>query len=420
VGCYTSESEIKKNNRLSEAALITCEKITSLGSILWGVAYPSEKLTSAWKKVLFLQFHDSLAGSSLVSHSQDAREGFGYALDIAHSTTCLALQKLEWQIAAEDPDSSYWVVFNSHAWPVKAHIRYDTYKETESIVVTDADNQPLPHQWVLGESQTGRRAGLVISVDLPAMGYQQIRIQKGEPLQLKSRLKRKDIFLKMNFIIVRFSSNGTVGVVDKETGEELFAEGMNGAKGVVIDDPSDAWGHRVKTYDREIGAFGEANIKVLERGPLKATTRVISTYGYSRLTIDWTLYSGSRRIEAVVSLDWHEKMKMLKISFPLQIDAPQATYEIPYGFIERQTNGDEDPGQRWMDLTGKRGNEVCGLTLINDAKYGYSIVGNDMRISITRSHRFLRIMIRKNWIRIKEYVYMDQGITDFPLDVGAS
>lgn len=412
VGCYTSECEIKKGNRLSESALITCEKVTSLGSFLWGVNYPSKQLTSAWEKILFLQFHDSLAGSSLVSHSQDAREGYGYVLDIAHNATYLALQKLEWQIASEDPEYNYWVVFNPHAWDIKAYIKYDTYLETKFILTTDGNNDPLPHQWVLGESQTGKRAGLVVAVNVPAIGYQQIRIQKGEPVEIEKPVKAEGHILENEFYKIQFSTHGTLGITNKENNEELFSGGLNGCKGIIIEDTSDAWGHNVTTYDKEIGAFDEANIKILESGPLKATTRVVSTYGNSRLVIDWTLFSGSRNIEANVMLDWHEKMKMLKFSFPVNVDSPVVTYEVPYGFIERELDGYENPGQRWIDITGEKQNIIYGLTVINDAKYGYNTKENDMRISIVRSAVFAHHDPKK-LDPDKEYVYMDQGIQTF-------
>ncbi|HEX2975514.1 MAG TPA: hypothetical protein VHO68_06220, partial [Bacteroidales bacterium] len=97
-GCYTAESAIKKGNRISEAALVTAEKICSAGSRAWNFTYPAQNLSDAWKKVLFLQFHDSLAGSSLFEHSETAKEGYGFALDTAHNAMYTALQKLEWQI----------------------------------------------------------------------------------------------------------------------------------------------------------------------------------------------------------------------------------------------------------------------------------------------------------------------------------
>ena len=394
VGCYSANTEIKKNNRLSEAALITAEKITAVGSIIWGAQYPKEKFTDAWKQVLFLQFHDSLAGSSLSAHSEDAREGYNYALNIAHTATIIAVQKLEWQIPTEDPGSEYLVVFNPHAWEINANIEYDL-NDRSIPQVTDDRDRTLPSQYVQAQSVTGRRR-ILFNVTLPAMGYRQIRIRKGEAVP-ESKVSADNNRLENEFYRITFSSDGEIGIYDKEAGREVFKGGAKGCKGVVIDDPSDTWSHEVRDFTKstsgeykyttkgEIGAFSNAKLKTLENGPLRAVVRVQSAYDDSDMTVDWMLTAGSRNIEARVSLNWHEKLKMLKFSFPVDADSPEATYEVPYGTIVRKTDGQENPGQRWIDLTGKRGSDAYGLTVFNDAKYGYSVQDNDMRITITRS-----------------------------------
>ena len=144
------------------------------------------------------------------------------------------------------------------------------------------------------------------------------------------------------------------GYLTKKMGKRYLPVETKGCKAVVINDPSDTWSHDIKTFSDEIGAFSNADIKVMENGPLRATMRVITSYGDSKLIIDWTLYTGSRNLEAKVTLDWHEHLKMVKFSFPVDIESPSATYETPYGNIVRATNGNEDPGQRWIDLSGKR------------------------------------------------------------------
>ena len=319
-GCYTAESISKKANRLSEAALVTAEKITALGSAQWGVRYPKTDFSTAWERVLFLQFHDSMAGTALIDHYvTTAREGHGFALDVAHQATYLALQKLELHIASEDPSSQYLVAFNPHAWEVNGNIEYDLnwggmHKNTR---VQDEDGNPLFHQWTSGSSETGSRRKLIVNTSIPAMGYRQIRLLDAESVQPKVSASVKENSLENEFITVRFSINGSVGIFDKETGKELFKGGDTGCRAVVIDDPSDTWSHDVVSFSNEIGAFGTATIKAIEDGPLRATLRVISTYGASTLTIDWTLYSGSHNLEAKVTLDWHERLKMLKFSFPV-------------------------------------------------------------------------------------------------------
>ncbi len=415
VGCYTAESEIKKGNRQSESALVTAEKIAGIGAIAWGANYPKKELTTAWQRVLFLQFHDSMAGTSLYEHSQTAREGYGFALDTAHQATYLAVQKLEWQIAAEDPESQYLVVFNPNAWEISGNIEYDFNWGSQyhkSSRVDDETGKALPHQWTGGSTETGSRKKLIVQTPIPAMGYRQIRLHDAEPPELKSVAMADENSLENEFIKVSISSSGLIGIVDKQTGKKLFAGGETGGRAVIIDDKSDTWSHDVVAFDDEIGAFGNASIKVLENGPLRATIRTVSTYGVSTLTIDWMLYAGSRNLEARVTLDWHERHKMLKFSFPVDLESPVATYETSYGHIVRVNDGEEDPGQRWIDVSGKRDGQPFGFTLINDAKYGYSVPGSDVRLSVARSAPFAHHrpkVLDPN----AEHLWMDQGIQTF-------
>ena len=414
VGCYTADSGIKKGNRQSEGALVTAEKIAAVGSKGWGTVYPLKELTSGWQRVLFLQFHDSLAGTSLFEHSQTAIEGYGYALDIAHQVTYMALQKLEWQVSADDPSSQYLLLFNPHAWEVKGIIEYDLNWGTNhaSSRVEDELGNSYFHQWSAGSTETGSRKKLVVSTNIPPLGYRQIRIFDGVTALNKNAVRADANLLENEYLRVLISPAGTIGILDKENGKELFSGGPTGCKAVIINDPSDTWSHDIKTFSDETGSFGNPVIKVLENGPLRAIIRVTSTYDSSVLSIDWILYAGSANLEAKVTLDWHEHLKMLKFSFPVDVDSPVPTYEIPYGHIARSPNGYEDPGQRWIDLSGQTKGNNYGFTLINDAKYGYSVLGNDMRLSVVRSavyaHHNPRVLDMK-----AEHLWMDQGIQTF-------
>jgi len=437
VGCYTSEVEIKKHNRRSETSLVTAEKITATGAFGWGAHCPKERFEEAWKRVLFQQFHDSLAGSSLNEHSLTARDSYGFACDVANEATYMAMQKLEWQLStAEDSCFQYVVAFNPHAWEVQSVIEYQWGKNapwtsTEEIFcdmrpadqrtplpacVYDDTGRLLPHQWTLGQSHSGNeKATALVMATLPPLGYRQLR-EKNEtsPYTFVQPALATDSMLENEYLRVTFAADGAIGILDKETNQTVFAGGARGCRAIVLDDPHDTWGHDVVAFDRETGAFGNATRELLEAGPLRATMRTVSTYGRSTLTVEWSLTSGMRRIEARVTLDWHERQKMLKFSFPVDVEAPEATYETPYGFMVRETNGHEEPGQRWIDLTGQRRNGGrYGLTVINDAKYGYSVSGNDMRISVTRATVYAQHDPTAIDPQEKRYVWMDQGIQTF-------
>ena len=82
-GCYSAHSEVKKLNRLAENRLIMAEKLSVAAKHWAGGRYPLERYTEGWKKVLFNQFHDIMAGTSIEPAYEDARESYGAALDTA-------------------------------------------------------------------------------------------------------------------------------------------------------------------------------------------------------------------------------------------------------------------------------------------------------------------------------------------------
>ncbi len=408
-GCYTAESEIKKLNRSAESALITAEKISAVGSITWGCNYPKDEFTKAWKRVLFLQFHDSLAGTSLPEHYISAKEGFGSASDIAHTWLYKSLQKLEWSIPAEDPGSEYLIMFNHHAWKISGYGEYDlSWPANKISEVVDGNGNILEHQWTAGTTETGNRRRIIIKLTLPAFGYCQIRIREGKNPPAASQITVRGNTMENEFLQVRFTKEGTIGIFDKTKNKEVFRIPDAGCRGVVIGDPSDTWSHDVISFPAETGSFGNAELNVLENGPIRAVIRMKTSYGKSLMAIEWVLCSGAAYLEAKVSLDWHEHLKMLKFSFPADIDSAVVTYETPYGFIVREASGNEEPGQRWIDISGPG----SGLTVINDAKYGYSVNGNDLRVSIARSpvyaHHNPRVLDMES-----DHIWQDQGIQTF-------
>ena len=414
VGCYTAEGEQKKFNRAAELALQTAEKIASVGSVAWGANYPKDEFTRSWKNVLFLQFHDSMAGTSLPEHYRQARSAYGYALDTAERATYLAAQKLAWQVATEDPDSEYIVVFNPHAWSIDTPVEYDfPWPSGRASRLEDENGRAVPHQWTQASTIVRNRGKLVFLADLPPFGYRQYRLRPAAAeAQPAAPVRAAGRSLENDRLRVTFAEDGGLAIYDKRAQRDLFQNGATGGRAIVIDDPSDTWSHHVTRYDKEDGTFGKASFQVLEQGPLRAAIRVRTSYGASSLVTDWYLYAGAGELEARVTLDWHEHQKMLKLSFPVDVATPQSSYEVPYGFITRPTNGNEYPGQRWIDVTGLRGSSPYGLTIANDAKYGYSISGSDMRISVARSAVYA-LHMPSTVENGKEYIWQDQGIQSF-------
>jgi alpha-mannosidase len=149
----------------------------------------------------------------------------------------------------------------------------------------------------------------------------------------------------------------------------------------VIEDLSDTWGHDVVAYDQELGEFEPVSVRLVENGPVRAIVRVESRYGDSLLREDYALSAGSHHVDVHVVLDWHERLRLLKLRYPTAIDGGVVTTETPYGHLVRMPNGHEDPGQSWVDVSGGG----RGLTVINDAKHGYDVRLGDIGVSAVRS-----------------------------------
>lgn len=419
VGTYTAGSDIKKLNRTTEASLVTAEKFAAIGSFAWGARYPQADLAKAWQRLLLLQFHDNLAGTTLPQDFVAAHDSFGFSRDIAHEALYASVQRLAWQVPTTDPDSKYLVIFNPHAWTMHSHIEYDLgWKPNTPAQVEDESGNSLPFQWVDATAVVNDRYGLVAQVDVPPLGYRQIRIRKAPAMAPPpaGAPHAAGETLENDHMRVTFDASGTVGILDKDTGAPVFRGGNTGLRAVVLDDQSDTWSHKVRAYDKEVGQFHRTGLNVIENGPLRARMREHLAFGTSTLTLDWILYAGSRHIEVRASLDWHEHLKMLKFSFPVDVAAPHATYEVAYGAMQRATNGDEDPGQRWIDVSGTQAGKPYGLAVLNDAKYGYSVGGNDMRVSVARSAVYANHEPRDLKPGV-DYQWMDQGVQTFKLEL---
>jgi alpha-mannosidase len=383
VGCYTSHSGIKRWNRRAENVLQRAEKWSAVADVLGAQAYPLEQLSEAWKLLLFNQFHDTLAGTSIAPAYEDARDQIGHAASIAALAFNRALQSLAHRIdIPQEEGMRPVVVFNPHPWQLQADVELEfNWLKADGVRLLDDDGTAVPVQTTRPlTTMSSSRGRLVFGADVPPLGYRVYRIYDGgEP---GAGMAATDTTLENEHVLLEVDpATGRIArLVLKATGADLADPDARHA--VVVNDRSDTWGHEVVAYDDEEGEFEAVSVQLVENGPVRAILRVESRSGSSKLREDYVLAAGARHVDVRVALDWHEPMKLLKLRYPTSVDAEAATYETPYGHLERPTNGHEEPGQSWVDVSGPG----AGLTVINDAKYGYDVRGGgDIGISAVRS-----------------------------------
>lgn len=410
-GCYSVHSGIKQWNRKAENALIVAEKWSVVAAAKLGAAQHGS-FKHAWKQLLFNQFHDIMAGTSLEEAYEDARSQIGEAISIAERNQNLALQAFAWNINLPlQPEAFPIVVFNPLTWPINAVIELEIAHQRQAVKLVDEQDQTIPHQLVQSHATTWRQR-LAFSAELPALGYRTFRlVQTGEdesqtpsqtPLRATAHsLENEHLLLEIDPV------TGTIKTLrDKNHGLDLIR--ANGAKAVVLNDPGDTWAHGVFEWHEIVAECKPTLVKLLEYGPVKATIRVVGSVNKSTVIQDFTLAANGKAIEVAVQVDWQEQLKMLKLQFPTTITNGIVTAENAYGHVVRKPNGIEEPMQRWVDLA----DEAYGLSILNDAKYSYDVADNKISLTVLRSP----VYAHHDPTELQEdgiYHYIDQGWQHF-------
>ena len=410
-GCYSVLSWIKKSNRKLENLLLTAEKLSLIANYVnKNKAYPQEKLTHAWQMLLFTQFHDILGGVSIPEVYDEVRAVHGEVENISFKIINSAIQSIAGEINTEGEGKAL-VVLNSTSFERKIPLEVEYQWQSDEIAVTDKDGVPVLSQ-TLRISPTippGWRKRICFIAKVPAFGYTTYRlIPKSINVPQNRMLSVTSHFLENDWLQIEIDreTGYLKRIYDKMNCREVLKEA--GAVPVVIKDLSDTWSHNVFRFKDEVGRFSKATVKVLEKGSIRGKARIKSNFHNSTLIQDVTLYRDLDIIEVKVLVDWHEKQHMLKLSFPVNVARPKATYQIPYGFIQRPCDGEEEPGLSWVDVS----DDDYGLSLVNDAKYSYDVEGSDLRLTVLRSPVYAH-HIPKNLESGVDYHYIDQGEQTF-------
>ena len=421
-GCYSAHSQIKMLNRRAENALLRAEKFSALSEVLTGVSCPGS-FTEGWKRVLFNQFHDTLAGSAIERAYEDAGNDYGEALSIAARNENNGLQAISFgvQIEPED-DMKPLVVFNPHSWPVTEQVEIETGAFStccpgHDYRIKDDLGNVVPSQLVTPEATALNRKRIVFSAQVPALGYRTYRLYglQEAPAEAPESGTSESLTLENEKLKVVFDRDtGGIASLLMKGAETEFCRDILGRAAVMLD-KSDTWSHDVFEFHDLEGYFTPVSIKKTEDGPVRSSIRVTGKYRNSTLVQTYTLSHNEGQLRVSARINWQEHFRCVKLQFPVRLDAYRGTYEIPFGTIEKDCNGLEEPMQRWMDLTGTqegRGSRV-GLAILNNGKYSASMAGSTLELTVLRSpiyaHHQPEILTREE----DEYTYMDQGLQRF-------
>jgi alpha-mannosidase len=274
----------------------------------------------------------------------------------------------------------------------------------QNIQVVDAKGKQAEAQLLSIDKQT-QRAHFLLLAHTPSLGYATYLVRGATSAPAAhSLLKASADSLENDFLRVKIDpqTGCMTSLFDKRSGTESLAPSETDTGGpknsicgnllqTFVDKPKqwDAWNIDAD-FEKQHWDLDKADeVKLVESGPLRAVMQIKNHFQNSTFVRDVTLYAGIPRVDVKMETEWHEKHILLKVAFPLSAHNKVATYEIPFGSVERPTTRNtpaeqaqfEVPAYRWADISdGKH-----GFSLLNDCKYGYDAKGNVLRLSLLRS-----------------------------------
>jgi len=401
-GVMTTQANHKRNMRDSEEEVLNAEKWSSL-AWLDGQKYPAAELTEDWKKVLFNQFHDLAAGSGIGQIYKDAQKDYDVVRWSTNEIDANALQAVAARVDTQSDKNDVIpvMVWNPLGWIRSGDVRVKVTLPNWPTIVDEAESpeEAMP-EVVARDGSTGAVELVLHAANVPALGYRVFHLRPGStPPTPRSEvvnisLANADLTVKVN------KDTGCItSLYDNRSRYEMLAKSACANELQAFKDTPkeyDAWNIDPGTLDQVPTLIHQVdNVAVVKTKAGEPAIRV--TYSRPNSKIVQTITLQGDQVDIDNEIDWHESHVLLKAAFPLAASGPFATYEIPYGTIDRPTTRNnswekaqfEVPAMRWADLSGAGADgKIHGLSVLNNSKYGYDAAGNVLRISLLRSPKW--------------------------------
>jgi alpha-mannosidase len=383
---YTTQGRMKSLHRKLEHALVESETAATLAFVRQKEGYPKDAFDRLWRILLINQFHDILPGSSIHSVYETAHSQLTTALKESAQLRIDALSAADANNGAKAAEGVAGLIWNLEIYdrPLVAEIVVRASAGIR-LLTFDARNVPIQR---LDENRILVAADDII---VPALGALPVRITEGAQRAVSSGVLASSTAMENEFLRIQLREDGTLAsIYDKECGREVLADRGN-QLWLFTDIPRqfDAWDIDVSYHDEGMELLAGSASELVENGPLRAALRVTRRHDGIEIIQTYHLRRLSRILEIHNRVHWRGRRRLLRALFPLSIQTHEMWAETAFGAVARSNSRNtpwdaarfEVPAHRWVDLSEPR----YGVSLLNNGKYGHSVDGNIVGISLLRS-----------------------------------
>lgn len=370
----SSRISLKLAIRDCEDLIKSVEKAAAL-QYLRGHRYPTDRLNAAWKKMLFLSFHDVVPSCGIDEIYDEAWE---YIADIR------ALAREFWASVVETiprdrARGAGVMVLNPHNWEitdwVEVDVKLGTGWSTEPGIF--ADGKELVSEareitrWDDGSIQ---RVKLGFLATAPAMGTRVYEVKPRSRNFRSKKIKVNGNTVSTGFFDLRVDERGILEVMDKE-GRTM----LRGNEVVIDAEVGDLYFHK-SFLDEVLGSESGAGIRfgafkpeglTIEKGPVRSIITFTNAFYclrwpyyltdkykpllYRQKTLEVTkrviVYNDIPRIDFFTELNLQQPHVRVRLRFDTGMAAPQYTRETQFGAVDLPYARTLEEGVKMPSLT---------------------------------------------------------------------
>ena len=407
IGPYSNNTQIKKNNRHAEYAVMNAEKAAVLAEKLLGREYPKDKIRECWQDIMFNQFHDILGGCCIKDAYFDARNLHGRAIQTSDEITHFSLQSITNKIKmpGKNPDNAWnLVVWNLNGTEFDGEIEAEVQWAWEfdwydgGIELADSDGNIVPCQIIDELSVIPKfRSRFVFKAKIPPLGYKCFVVKQTGPRKAAEKQKKAE----NGRFSVEYGADGVKSVYDKHKKKQVLSAML---VPYAVEDECDTWGFNKMVYEPEKHFMTLKNCRIKESGEIRTTLRLEWEYNKSCVEQEISIYES--HIDCRYRALWNEEKKALK--FMVSGGKKMKTVcSAPYGRTQRQASEYEKPMGEWIKLYDGTDN----ISVLSDSVFAYNFDGESLGLTVLRNCIFGDLRTEP-LDESKTYSYMGQGETE--------
>lgn len=383
-GCYSVMHDIKSAQRRGEHLLEQARRAvdTFAADDAERVAQHA-RLDHAWEDLMFTQFHDILAGTSVPSAWDSIRAMQGRARIVGEEVLLHTTRRWSYRALPKVNDHQI-VVVNTAVHPFTGHVEAEPYLDFDdwnARWICDETGRPVPLQVVQPESNQ-LIPRILFHAEVPAGGSRMFRVRNevapgGEGPERGHELVATSMRLSNDIVEVRLDPGGIAAIA-------VAGNAVTGPGGIGIhlrEDTTDTWTFHTDTWSEPVADVLSRGIwKVEEEGPLRARARLDARLGDT--AIEWwvSLYRGESAVRMELRINFGERFRLLQMPIDLA-QAPDAwTDGIADGAIDRTPSLTEWPFLDWSLL-----NAGTAIALTTTDLYSHSINDRLWQLTLLRS-----------------------------------